>query len=75
MKTEQEWDQILNELYWNVEYGEHRLAIKKLMQFETDAYRAGMTRAAEICERNQYGQGFGLRRAITEARDAITTLD
>jgi len=83
VKTERDWDNILNELYWNVEHGEHRLAIKKLAQFEADAFRAGMTRAAEIADNEQLADmaegNFATQAvivdAILKARDAITTLD
>ncbi len=49
MKSANEWETILNELYWNVEHGEQQMAIKKLQQFELDAYKQAFTDMAGLC--------------------------
>lgn len=80
MRTNEEWDQILRELYWNVEHGEHGLAIAKLRGFELDARKQGMTDAAEICDYeggqlSPFGIGrkieFGFKTKILNARNQL----
>lgn len=75
MKTAEELEQWVNELYWLLEHGNLRFAVDKANKLQLDAYKAGMTEAAKEIRKLpiQFCRDL-CESAILSARDRKTSL-
>lgn len=73
MKTAEEIDNWSNEIYDDLEHGNGKQVVRKLQQFQLDAFKAGMTKAAEKVE-TASGYPTPQSIAILTARDNLIEL-
>lgn len=66
MKSAGELEEILNQLYWDVEHGKIRNGVSRLKQIQLDAMKEGMRRAAKICDNIPLGYRTSGEHTVTE---------